>query len=183
MSNPNLSRRNAMLTGIIALGATCVPNVSLASLFTGSPRELKLNNLHTGEQLVTRYFDGKNYQRSELKKINHLCRDFRANEITEMDKRLFDQITAIQRTIGCNKQVQIISGYRSPATNKMLSARSSGVAKKSLHMLGQAIDFRLQDVPLIEVKKAALSLQAGGVGYYPNSNFVHIDTGRFRTWG
>jgi len=183
MPKTDLSRRNAMLTGIVALGAICIPSTSLASLLKSSPRELKLNNLHTGEELLTQYFDGKNYQRSEMKKINHLCRDFRRNEITEMDKRLFDQLTAIQKTIGCHNQVQLISGYRSPATNKMLRAQSSGVAKKSMHMLGQAIDFRLDDVPLIEVKKAALSLKAGGVGYYPNSNFVHIDTGRFRTWG
>lgn len=183
MPKTDLSRRNAMLTGIVALGAICIPSTSFASLIKTSPRELNLNNLHTGEELLTQYFDGKHYQRSEMKKINHFCRDFRLNEIIEMDKRLFDQLTAIQKTIGCDNQVQLISGYRSPATNKMLSAQSSGVAKKSMHMQGQAIDFRLQDVPLIEVKKAALSLKAGGVGYYPNSNFVHIDTGKFRTWG
>lgn len=179
----DLSRRNAMLTGIVALGAICIPSTSFASLLTSSPRELNLNNLHTGEELLTQYFDGKHYQRSEMKKINHFCRDFRRNETINMDKRLFDQLSAIQKTIGCDNQVQLISGYRSPETNKMLSAQSSGVAKKSLHMLGQAIDFRLEGVPLIEVKKAALSLKAGGVGYYPSSNFVHIDTGKFRTWG
>ncbi|MFT6925510.1 MAG: hypothetical protein ACJAZP_001094 [Psychromonas sp.] len=179
----DLSRRNAMLTGIVALGAICSPSVSFASLFKDTPRELNLNNLHTGEELLTEYFNGKSYQRSEMKKINHFCRDFRRNETINMDKRLFDQLSAIQQTIGCNSQVQLISGYRSPETNKMLRGQSNGVAKKSMHMLGQAIDFRLQDVPLIEVKKAALSLKVGGVGYYPDSNFVHIDTGRFRTWG
>lgn len=182
MTKPDLNRRKAILTGLVTLGATCIPSVSFAKLLQNNPRELYLNNLHTGEELLTRYFDGKNYQRGEMKKINHLCRDFRRNEIKDMDKRLFDQLTAIQKTIGCNNQIHIISGYRSPATNEMLRSKSSGVAAKSLHMLGQAIDFRVEDVPLIEVKKAALSLRAGGVGYYPKSNFVHIDTGRFRTW-
>lgn len=183
MPKTDLSRRNAMLTGIVTLGAICIPSASFASLFKDTPRELNLNNLHTGEELLTQYFDGKHYQRSEMKKINHICRDFRFNETINMDKRLFDQLMAIQKTIGSYSQIQLISGYRSPATNKMLRASSSGVAKKSMHMLGRAIDFRLQGVPLIEVKKAALSLKRGGVGYYPKSNFVHIDTGKFRSWG
>ena len=142
-----------------------------------------MNNLHTGETLDTQYFDGQHYQFSELKKINYLCRDFRQNKAIDMDRRLFDQLSKIQQTIGCNKQIQIISGYRSPETNKMLRKNSTGVAKKSLHMQGKAIDFRIEGVPLAEVRKAALSLKAGGVGYYPKSNFVHIDTGHFRTWG
>ncbi|MFT6141215.1 MAG: hypothetical protein ACJAYB_002534 [Psychromonas sp.] len=183
MPKTDLSRRNAILTGIVTLGAICAPSVSFASLFKDTPRELNLNNLHTGEELLTEYFNGEHYQRSEMKKINHFCRDFRRNEAINMDKRLFDHLIAIQKTIGCNSQVQLISGYRSPETNKMLSARSGGVAKKSLHMLGRAIDFRLEGVPLIEVKKAALSLKAGGVGYYPKSNFIHIDTGNVRSWG
>ena len=142
-----------------------------------------MNNLHTGEVLQTQYFDGQHYQVSELQKINYLCRDFRQNKAINMDKRLFDQLSKIQQAIGCNNQIQIISGYRSPETNKMLSSKSNGVAKKSLHMQGKAIDFRIEGVPLAEVRKAALSLKAGGVGYYPKSNFVHIDTGHFRTWG
>ncbi|WP_372882467.1 DUF882 domain-containing protein [Psychromonas sp.] len=182
MPKPDLNRRKAILTGIVTLGATCIPSVSFASIFKDLPRKLHLNNLHTGEELQTCYFDGKHYQRGEMKKINHLCRDFRRNEIKDMDKRLFDQLAAIQKIIGSNKQIHIISGYRSPETNKMLRAKSTGVAKKSMHMLGQAIDFRVEGVPLSEVRKAALSLKAGGVGYYPKSNFVHIDTGRVRSW-
>ena len=142
-----------------------------------------MNNLHTGEILDIQYFDGQHYQASELQKINYLCRDFRQNKATNMDKHLFDQLSKIQQVIGCSNQVQIISGYRSPETNNMLRKKSSGVAKKSLHMQGKAIDFRIEGVPLSEVRKAALSLKMGGVGYYSKSNFVHIDTGRFRTWG
>lgn len=182
MGTPNFSRRIFIKSGLVALGAAAFPSLSYASLLTDSPRSLQMNNLHTGEILQTEYFDGKNYQASEFRKINQLCRDFRQNEATAMDKRLFDQLSKIQQLIGCDTQVQIISGYRSPATNKMLRGKSSGVAKKSLHMLGKAIDFRLEGVPLAEVRKAALSLKTGGVGYYPESDFVHIDTGHFRTW-
>ncbi|EEX41507.1 lipoprotein putative [Vibrio furnissii CIP 102972] len=99
-----------------------------------------------------------------------------------MDKKLFDQISRIQAVLGTEAEVQIISGYRSPATNEMLRGKSSGVAKKSFHMLGQAIDFRLDGVSLKQIHEAALSLKAGGVGYYPKSQFVHIDTGPVRQW-
>jgi uncharacterized protein YcbK (DUF882 family) len=180
MSKPDLSRRNILKFSLFALGSTFIPSFSFAS--TDSPRVLKMNSLHTGEILETQYFDGQYYQFDELQKINKLCRDFRQNEAINMDKNLFDQLSRIQQTIGCNNEIQIISGYRSPETNKMLSRNSNGVAKKSLHMQGKAIDFRLQGVSLAEVRKAALSLKIGGVGYYPKSNFVHIDTGHFRSW-
>jgi len=183
MPNINFQRRKIITSGIFALGASCFPSFSLAGLIKNEPRELSLNNLHTGEILQSQYFDGNNYQSNELKKLNYICRDFRQNEMITMDKHLFDQITAIQKIIGSKAQVQIISGYRSPVTNQMLNAKSSGVAKKSHHMLGKAIDFRLEGVPLAEVRKAALSLKAGGVGYYPKSNFLHIDTAQFRSWG
>jgi uncharacterized protein YcbK (DUF882 family) len=183
MENINFQRRKLIASGLVALGASCFPSLSLAALIKNKPRELNLNNLHTGEILQSQYFDGTNYQSTELMKLNHICRDFRQNEAIAMDKHLFDQITAIQKIIGSNAQVQIISGYRSPKTNQMLSGKSSGVAKKSQHMLGKAIDFRLEGVPLVEVRKAALSLKAGGVGYYPKSDFVHIDTAQFRSWG
>ena len=186
MSKPDMLRRNIILSGLCALGATCIPSLSFAATTKSEaknfPRSLCMNNLHTGEVLQTEYFDGQNYPASELQKINYLCRDFRQNEMINMDKGLFDQLAKIQEVIGCDQQIQIISGYRSPATNKMLRGRSNGVAKKSLHMQGRAIDFRLHGVPLAEVRKAAISLRAGGVGYYPKSNFVHIDSGRFRTW-
>ncbi|WP_072054458.1 YcbK family protein [Aliivibrio fischeri] len=183
MSEFSPLRRKILLGGAATAGLSLFPSFSFASQFAETPRKLALNNLHTGEELQTEYFNGRGYQSAELAKLNHLCRDFRRNESIEMDKRLFDQLSAIQKVIGCDTQVQIISGYRSPATNEMLRGKShGGVAKKSLHMLGKAMDFRLEGVPLAEVRKAALSLKAGGVGYYPGSNFVHIDTGRVRFW-
>ena len=143
---------------------------------------MAFNNLHTGEELESCYFDGRDYVANELSRIDNICRDFRRNEVHEMDKYLFDQISLIQSELGVEAEVQIISGYRSPATNAALRSKSSGVAKKSYHMLGQAIDFRLDGVNLKKVRDAAIELKAGGVGYYPRSNFVHIDTGPVRHW-
>jgi uncharacterized protein YcbK (DUF882 family) len=182
MEYTNFSRRTFIKSGLATLAAAALSPVVFSSPLSALPRILRMNNLHTGECLDSEYFDGNNYQLGELRKLNHLCRDFRHNEAIKMDRGLFDQLSKIQKVIGCDTQVQIISGYRSPATNKMLRGKSNGVAKKSLHMVGRAIDFRLQGVPLAEVRKAALSLKIGGVGYYSESDFVHIDTGHFRSW-
>ncbi|NVD06820.1 DUF882 domain-containing protein [Vibrio sp. JPW-9-11-11] len=177
-----LSRRDFLklsASGIVI--ASCTPSIALAS-YPEPPRSLALTNLHTQEALETCYFDGAQYVSRELRRINHLCRDFRRNEVHPMDKRLFDHISLIQAELGVEAEVQIISGYRSPATNEALRSRSSGVAKKSYHMLGQAIDFRLDGVELKRVKDVTRELKLGGVGYYPRSNFVHIDTGPVRYW-
>ncbi len=182
MSVVDLNRRRFLThTACGVLCSAFVPQLA----FAGSPAKEKIismNNLHTGETLTSCYFDGRQYIESELDKIDHLCRDFRRNEIFPIDRQLLSQLNAIQRILGVNKEVQIISGYRSPATNEMLRSQSGGVAKKSYHMQGKAIDFRLPGVELSQVRKAALSLNAGGVGYYPESNFVHIDTGPVRHW-
>ncbi|WP_193249118.1 DUF882 domain-containing protein [Vibrio navarrensis] len=160
---------------------SCMPSRVFASL-PDAPRELAMNNLHTGEWLESCYFDGVSYVEEELARLDHLCRDFRQNEAHPMDRRLFDQLTQIQALIGTQNEVQIISGYRSPVTNAALRARSSAVAKKSYHMLGKAIDFRIDGVAIATVHEAALTLNTGGVGYYPRSDFVHIDTGPVRQW-
>ncbi len=128
------------------------------------------------------YFDGVDYIPSELKRLNYICRDYRTDEACSMDKKLFDQLTYIQRLVGKDAEINIISAYRSPVTNGKLRSQSTGVAKKSYHMLGQAVDFSLTGVSLARVHQAALSLKAGGVGYYPRSGFVHIDTGPVRQW-
>ncbi len=169
-----------MTAGGVVL-ASALPSFSWASL-PDEPRALAMNNLNTGEILETCYFDGKRYINDELQRLNEFCRDHRRNEVHPMDRRLFDQISQIQKLIGTEAEVIVISGYRSPATNASLRNRSSRVAKKSMHMEGKAIDFRLDGVKLSTVRDAALSLKAGGVGYYPGSNFVHIDTGAVRSW-
>ena len=177
-----LSRRDFLkLAGSGLVVASCAPTIALAS-YPEEPRSLALTNLHTREALETCYFDGAEYVSKELRRINHLCRDFRRNEVHPMDKRLFDHISQIQTELGVESEVQIISGYRSPATNEALRSRSDGVAKKSYHMLGQALDFRLDGVELKRVRDIARELDFGGVGYYPHSNFVHIDTGPVRYW-
>lgn len=169
-----------MTAGGVVL-ASALPSFSWASL-PDEPRALAMNNLNTGEILETCYFDGKRYINDELQRLNEFCRDHRRNEVHPMDRRLFDQISQIQKLIGIEAEVIVISGYRSPATNASLRNGSSRVAKKSMHMEGKAIDFRLDGVKLSTVRDAALSLKAGGVGYYPGSNFVHIDTGAVRSW-
>ncbi|MFH4445095.1 DUF882 domain-containing protein [Vibrio alginolyticus] len=182
MVSRNFARRDflKMTAGGVVL-ASALPSFSWASLLD-EPRALAMNNLNTGEILETCYFDGKRYINDELQRLNEFCRDHRRNEVHPMDRRLFDQISQIQKLIGTEAEVIVISGYRSPATNASLRNGSSRVAKKSMHMEGKAIDFRLDGVKLSTVRDAALSLKAGGVGYYPGSNFVHIDTGAVRSW-
>ncbi|WMN47079.1 DUF882 domain-containing protein [Vibrio alginolyticus] len=181
MVSRNFSRRDflKMTAGGVVL-VSALPSFSWASL-PDEPRALAMNNLNTGEILETCYFDGKRYINDELQRLNEFCRDHRRNEVHPMDRRLFDQISQIQKLIGTEAEVIVISGYRSPATNASLRNGSSRVAKKSMHMEGKAIDFRLDGVKLSTVRDAALSLKAGGVGYYPGSNFVHIDTGAVRS--
>jgi len=145
-------------------------------------RQLAFYNLHTGEKLSATYWANDNYIDTELQSINHLLRDHRSGEMQPIDKNLLDLLYVLQQTVDKNGTYHIISGYRSPKTNARLRQQSNGVAKKSLHMLGKAIDVRLPGVELNHLRKAALSLQAGGVGYYPKSNFVHLDTGRPRFW-
>ncbi|KMV32184.1 YcbK family protein [Photobacterium swingsii] len=182
MSEIDYKRRQILIAGGITLGASLFPQLAIASPFKSTnPRQMSMCNIHTGEDLETQYFDGEDYLPEELQRIYQICRDFRQNEVAKMDKRLFDGIAKIQANLGHKGQVRIISGYRSPKTNKMLQ-KNGGVAKKSYHMKGQAIDFNLEGVPLSKVHKAAKELRLGGVGYYPKSDFVHIDTGPVRSW-
>lgn len=146
------------------------------------PRFITFNNLHTNEKIDCCYFDGNDYVESVLTDLNHFCRDFRRNEVHAMDRKLFDLLYQIKILLATDAEVELISGYRSLATNNALRKHSHGVAKHSYHTKGQAIDFRLKGVPLSDVHEAALALEQGGVGYYPRSNFVHIDTGPVRHW-
>ncbi|WP_130834595.1 YcbK family protein [[Erwinia] mediterraneensis] len=182
MANFDSQRRKLLLCGGAAAGLALLPGSALASLSTARPRVLTLNNLHTGETLKTEFFNGKSYDEDELARLNHFFRDYRANKVKPIDPHLFDQLYRLQALLETRKPVQLISGYRSLATNNMLRERSSGVAKHSYHTLGQAMDFHIEGLALSNVRKAALKMRAGGVGYYPRSNFVHIDTGPVRHW-
>lgn len=147
-----------------------------------APRELSLHNLHTGEQLALRYFEDGQYLPAALLQLNHLLRDHRSNTATVMDPRLFDQLHALAGGARCTAHYEIISGYRSPQTNESLRAQSEGVARHSLHTEGRAIDVRLSGAPCNRLRDLALDLGRGGVGYYAKSDFVHLDTGRVRSW-
>ncbi|QLR42546.1 YcbK family protein [Enterobacter sp. RHBSTW-00994] len=183
MDKFDANRRKLLALGGVALGAAAIlPTPAFATLSTPRPRILTLNNLHTGESLKAEFFDGRGYIQDELAKLNHFFRDFRANKIKTIDPGLFDQLFRLQGLLGTSRPVQLVSGYRSIDTNNELRAHSRGVAKKSYHTKGQAMDFHIEGVSLANIRKAALSMRAGGVGYYPSSNFVHIDTGPVRHW-
>ena len=136
---------------------------------------------HTEECLKIVHTPGR-CPRSERRRINRFLRDFRTGDTHPIDPALLDMICRIQHAAGSRGTIEVISGYRSPKTNKTLRKTSSGVAKKSLHMKGRAIDLRITDIPTVKLRDAARSLRAGGVGYYADSDFVHLDTGAYRTW-
>ena len=146
-------------------------------------RSLELFNTHTRETVSAVYKTGDEYDIATLARFNRLLRDHRNNQEFEIDPRLFDQLHVLALAAHCDARYEIISGYRSPESNDKMSAKpGSGVAKKSLHMQGRALDVRLKGCPCSQLRDLALVAKQGGVGYYQRSDFVHIDTGAFRTW-
>ncbi len=137
---------------------------------------------HTGERLDVEYFSHGTYLSDGLRDVDRFLRDFRTGAVHPIDPALLDLLHAVTAATGTSRPFAVISGYRSPATNRLLRSRSEGVAAHSLHMEGRAIDVRLTDVPLPVLRSAARAARRGGVGYYPDSDFVHMDTGRVRTW-
>ena len=169
----------------LALPAIALPSIASSARGRSSadePHRLRFYHQHTREELDIVYRDGHIYRRQALKKINTLLRDFRSGEIHPIDPSLLDFLEAVQKRTGSVGPYEIISGFRSPETNAMLRSQTDGVATRSLHMKGKAIDVRLTDIPTQALREAALALRRGGVGYYPKSNFIHLDTGRFRSW-
>ncbi|WP_044470297.1 YcbK family protein [Mannheimia massilioguelmaensis] len=183
MSNVNHSRRKWLSLGGVVIGATMLPNSVLAISSTPAPRLLRLRNINTGEVFNSEVGLGRELSSSALHKLNWFLRDKYTSQVHPMDPQLFSKLYDIQSNLGLrNTEIQIICGYRCPSTNAKMHRRSRGVASNSYHVKGQAIDFRIDGVSLAKVKTAAQSLNNGGVGYYPVSNFVHIDTGPVRTW-
>jgi len=174
------SRRVFVRTLALAAPMFALPKTALADAV--STRALRFSHTHTGEQLSVEYFGAGQYWPDALSAINWLLRDFRTGDVHVIDAELLDLLHRVAAMTDTGRPFQVISGYRSPATNEMLRHRSEGVAAGSLHMQGQAIDIRLADVPLIKLKAAALASHRGGVGYSPASDFVHVDTGRVRSW-
>ncbi len=165
----------------LALSAAVAP--ALAKKKNNQPRVLSLHQLHTDEKLKITYRIGDYYQRDALQKLNRFLRDHRTNETTAIDPRLFDLLYDLQIRAGHPEdQFEIFSAYRSPRTNAMLRRTSGRVAKRSLHMSGKALDIHLRNCSNRKIKDSAIALSRGGVGYYPRSGFVHVDTGPVRTW-
>lgn len=177
-----ISRRNFLRYTLGATAAIAMP-VSYAGIQPSSVvRDLKLHNLHTEEKISLSYYEQGQYVSEALRDISYLLRDHRTADVLAMDPGLIDLLYDLKGVLGTDQPFQVISGYRSPKTNAALHKKSSGVASKSLHMQGKAIDIYIEGVAVRDMQKAAISLARGGVGYYPRSNFVHIDTGRVRSW-
>lgn len=167
--------------------ACAVPGLLMMKPATGfaavsEKRSLVFHHTHTNEKLSIDYYADHRYLTEALQKVNYFLRDFRTGDKYPMDPQLLDILYSVQQATGSHGTFEIISGYRSPATNEQLRSKSRGVAKRSLHMQGKAVDIRLTDVSVEAIRRAAIDLKAGGVGIYRRSNFVHLDTGRFRTW-
>lgn len=181
-----INRRHFIgLVGAAAVvgAATLTVPAQATPFYNFARRSLTFTNTHTNETVGGIYWANGYYDPRMLRQFCYIMRDHRAEEQTRIDPRLFDVLHALQARLRNFDHIQVISGYRSPTTNRWLAAQSSGVAKNSYHMKGQAIDIRLAGEPTDYIYRAALSLQAGGVGYYPSSDFVHVDTGPVRTWG
>jgi uncharacterized protein YcbK (DUF882 family) len=174
-----LRRREFLIGAGMALS---LPAPALASL--GDRRIVALDNLHTGEKLNVAYWAEGSYIPDALAEVNRVLRDFRTGETHVIAPDLLDMLALLRSRMETQEQFKVISGYRSPVTNAMLreAHEHSGVASQSLHMQGKAIDVRLQGRSLAALRDTALSLKSGGVGYYPASDFVHVDIGRVRRW-
>jgi uncharacterized protein YcbK (DUF882 family) len=162
-----------------AAPAATTTSSALASL---NERSLSFYNLHTSESIKTVYWQGGDYLAPSLAEINRVLRDHRSGEKHQIDPKLLDLLCDLRLRLDTTEPFQIISGYRSPGTNAMLHAKSDGVATRSLHMDGKAVDIRIPKRSLSVVRNTALAMKAGGVGYYPSSDFVHVDVGRVRSW-
>jgi uncharacterized protein YcbK (DUF882 family) len=145
-------------------------------------RDLSFYHTHTGETLSVVYYRNGEYVPKALVEVNDYLKDFRNGEMHRIDPALLDVLFEIKKKTGTRAPFEVISAYRSPETNALLRSKSNGVAQHSMHLVGQAIDVRLGDVKLDRLRQVALSLQKGGVGFYPESQFVHVDTGRVRFW-
>lgn len=190
-ADPSLAQALSRRQFVTAAGAGCaalatttlLPNFAFAAKALPPTRSLAFRSLHTGEEVKATYLRDGTLQPEGIQALNFVLRDWRNGEVWQMDPQLFDLLYALRKRMDSKQPFELISGYRSPQTNAQLAANSSGVAKRSLHMRGMASDIRLPERDLKALHKVALSMQAGGVGLYSKSGFVHVDTGRVRHWG
>jgi uncharacterized protein YcbK (DUF882 family) len=176
----NSRRQFLKIAGVLSL-STLFPNILLSSdkIYEKS---IALHSIHTGESLNTIFWAEGKYDLNAIYDINHILRDFRTNISTNMDIELIELLYNIKHVTNSSRFFEVISGYRHPSSNLLLHKTTSGVANKSLHMEGKAIDINMPGINLKDLHKIAMNIRAGGVGYYPDSNFIHVDTGRIRAW-
>jgi uncharacterized protein YcbK (DUF882 family) len=167
---------------LVAIALVVGPLAPLDRAFSVDERRLTFYHTHTQKILDITYSIGGEYIDSALVEVNEFLADFRTGDTAVMDRELLDLIYDVRASLGSDASFEVISAYRSPKTNAMLRSKSTGVAKRSQHLLGKAIDVRLRGVPTDSLRDAAVALQRGGVGYYEQSDFVHMDTGRVRRW-
>lgn len=179
-----VSRRVFLSAGLVTTFACLFPNkaVAAASKIFSAERALSFYNTHTGEDMKAVYWSQGAYVQQALADINYILRDYRTGEVKEIDADLLDLLFTLRQKLESTAPFDIISGYRSPETNSLMSIMSKGVVKNSMHIQGMAIDIRLPGYELKTLQRAAIDLRRGGVGYYPSSDFVHIDVGRIRYW-
>ncbi len=173
------SRRGFLRLSCGLAGALLAPGAVLAA---EHERRISFFNTHTGERLSTVYWADGALVPEAMVEINKILRDYRTDESTEMDFRLIDTLYRLRSFVGSREPYHIVSGYRSPKTNEALRRNGKGVAKNSFHLQGKAIDARLPGIDLTKLRWKARALAAGGVGFYPVSDFVHVDTGPVRFW-
>lgn len=178
-----VTRRRFLKRATLLCGAAgALATVPAIADMVRRPRVLQFVHTHTGEALVAPYFDSTGYRVDTLRDVNHLLRDFRTGESHVIDPPLLDILYELQLLADRDATYEIISGYRSPMTNAMLRGKSHGVAERSQHLLGKAIDVRLSGFPTRQLGEYARSLARGGVGFYASSDFIHLDTSRVRFW-
>jgi uncharacterized protein YcbK (DUF882 family) len=184
---PWLDRRGFLKSGLVAIGTGLVtmmtpPAFAAMKMPESGSFTIGFRNAHTGDSFNGVYRVGNKYLPDAFDRINHVLRDFRTGEEFPIDPRSIDIVYMLQQRTGQKGNIEILSGYRSPKTNRMLRNASGGVAKNSLHMVGQAIDLRMPGYSTRRIRDTAIDLRAGGVGFYPKSDFVHVDTGKVRHW-
>ncbi|WGE34101.1 YcbK family protein [Actinobacillus genomosp. 1] len=182
MNQINVQRRKWLSLGGLVLGASLLPSKAMAMFSTPTPLALRFRNINTGDTYAVKFSNGL-LSGDDLGQLNYLMRDRHTNQVKRIDPMLFVKLNQIQQHLGFrNAEILVLSGYRSAQTNARMHRTQRGVASNSYHIRGQAVDFRISGVPLAKVRAVAESLNNGGVGYYPRSNFVHVDTGPVRTW-
>jgi uncharacterized protein YcbK (DUF882 family) len=178
LSTP-ISRRQFLSATALTVTALALPAMSWATVPTHS---LSFYHTHTGESLDIAYGSPGLYDKKALERINYFLRDFRTGEVHPIDPKLLNILSTVRENFGGQGTIEVISGYRSPKTNQQLRSKSSKVAKRSLHMDGKAIDIRITGLQTRKIQQCVIGMQCGGVGLYTKSDFVHLDTGRVRTW-